>query len=188
MYIVLETLAGNDPRLVPQLEIMSQYKYWSFEVAFIDPAYETTVDLSTIIHKVVPEHVARACKFASADHSDRLGIVQGSQIHEEMMHATLEHHESKPKVYYQMTEQDINDALEFYKVVLSLALEIHYRDLPVDQADSNADTKLSLQNEIDAITSVEQAREIMHKKFGTASSHILAEQNNWGPTQVQLSA
>jgi hypothetical protein len=27
----------------------------------------------------------------------------------------------------------------------------------------------------------------MHTKFGTASSHILAEQNNWGPTLVQLS-
>jgi hypothetical protein len=187
MYIVLETLAGNDLRLVPQIEIMPQYKYWAFEVAFIDPSYETSVDLSNIVHKIVPEHVARACKFASADHSDRLGIVQGSQIHEEMMHATLEHHQSKPKVYYQMTEQDINDAIEFYKVVLSLALEVHYRDLPSDQAAANADTKLALQNEIDSITTILEARELMHTKFGTASSHLIAEQNNWGSTQVQLS-
>ena len=187
MYIVLESLSEIDPRFSADLQYLEQYKHWEFEVAYIDPNHPHTIKLDQIAHRFVSEEVARACKFASADHNDRLGILEGSEIHDELIHASMEPHSYKPKVYYTMTEADKVDTLKFLKVEMEIALEKYYRDeLTAEQRVANQAYKDIIQAEIAACTTIFDAKKLIHTRFGTSSNHILAQEHNWGPTTINL--
>jgi hypothetical protein len=187
MYIILESLSEIDPRVVPEIEYLDQYKHWFSEVAYIAPENEHKVVLSTIAHRVVSEEIARACKFASADHLDKLGIAEGSEIHEELVFASMEPHSYKPKVYYTLTEQDKQHALQFLKEEMYIALEMYYRDvLTEDQRIAHQTKRQQILTEIDQLTSVIDAKRMIHTKFGTATSSVLAQEYSWGPTELNL--
>ena len=186
MYIILEGYASHDPRLVPELEFLDQYNYWHYDVAYIAPENVSKVELPTMNYLEVPEEVARAAKFVKANSENRLGILAGSEIHDELIHATLEAHSSKPKVYYQLTEEDQANAIKFFKAVMTLALMKHYNELPTIEAERNSAYKLKVLNEIQACSTMVECRKMMHHRFGTATSSVLAEELNWGPTTVTL--
>jgi len=187
MYIILESLSEIDPRVVPEMEYLDQYKHWFSEVVYIAPENEHKVNLSAIAHRVVSEEIARACKFASADHLDKLGIAEGSEIHEELIHASMEPHSYKPKVYYTLTEQDKVHALQFLKEEMHIALEMHYRDtLTEEQRTAHQTTRQQISTEIDQLTSVIDAKRMIHTRFGCATSSVLAQEYSWGPTATSL--
>jgi hypothetical protein len=187
MYIVLESLSEIDPRCVPELKYLEQYKHWEFEICYIDPADVSKVPLDQIAHRVVTEEVARACKFASADHTDRLGIVEGSEIHQELIHASMEPHSYKPKVYYTMTDADKENALKFLKIEMQIFLEKHYRDnLTAEERNANATYRQQLESEINNLSDINSAKRMIHEKFGTWISSVLAEEEQWGPAELQL--
>ena len=165
----------------------NQYSFSHFEVADIEDAHVGEIDAAGFVHAIVPEEIARGCKFAKADHTNRLGIVAGSEIHEELIYASMEAHQTKPKVYYSLTEEDLALQLSFYKVIMRLELELHYKGLTAEQQASNQDYKNQLLEEINNCETSLQARELMHKKIGIATSHILPAELNWGDPQVLLS-
>ena len=188
MFIIIETVSFNHPlKSSPYLTWFDQYCFSHFEVADIEDAHISEIDAAGFVHEIVPEEIARGCKFAKADHTGRLGIRAGSEIHEELIHATLEEHASKPKVYYSLTEEDIASQLAFYKVIMRLELELHYKTLTTEQQNDNQDYKNQILEEITSCTTSLQARELMHTKFGMATGHILPAELNWGDTQVLLS-
>lgn len=188
MFIILESLSEIDPRFCAEIEYLEQYKHWEFEVAYIAPTNVASVQLSKIAHREVSETVARACKFASADHNNRLGIVEGSEIHDELIHASMEPHSYKPKVYYTLTADDLAATLEFLKAEMHIALEKHYRDNLTEQERlSNTSYRAALEAEIDACDNVNSAKKLIHTRFGTGVSPTLARDNNWGPAKIQLS-
>ena len=158
-----------------------------FEVADIDDAHIGDIDAAGFVHEIVTEEVARGCKFAKADHTGRLGIVAGSEIHEELIHASLEEHASKPKVYYSLTEEDLGSQLLFFKVIMRLELELHYKSLTAEQQANNQTYKNEILEEITNCTTPLDARKLMHTKFGLATGHILPAELGWGDTQVLLS-
>ena len=100
---------------------------------------------------------------------------------------SLEEHASKPKVYYILSDEDLKSQLDFFKVIMRLELELHYKTLSVEEASANQSYKESILSEVTACTTGIQARELMHTKFGLATGHILPQENGWGETQVQLS-
>ena len=188
MFIIIETVSFNHPlKSSPYLTWFDQYCFSHFEVADIDDAHIGEIDAAGFIHAIVPEEVARGCKFAKADHTGRLGIVAGSEIHEELIYASLEEHATKPKVYYTLTDEDLQSQLDFFKVIMRLELDLHYKNLTAEQATSNQEYKNSILTEINNCTTSLQARELMHTKFGLATGHILPEEHGWGGTHVLLS-
>lgn len=188
MFIIIETVSFNHPlKSSPYLTWFDQYCFSHFEVADIEDAHISEIDAAGFVHEIVSEEIARGCKFAKADHTDRLGILAGSEIHEELMYASLEEHKSKPKVYYNLTDEDKKSQLEFFKVIMRLELELHYKNLAIELTAENQAHKNSIIAEINNCQTSLQARELMHTKFGMATNHILVEEHNWGDTQVLLS-
>lgn len=185
MFIIIETIGFNHPlKSTEGITFLDQYSYAHFEIAEVtDPS----IDLSSVIHTEVPEEVARACKFAKADHNDRLGIVEGSGIHEELMNESLEHHAKKPKVYYTLNEQDIENQVKFMKAVMALELEMHYRGLTDEERNNNVSYKQSIVAEIEACSTMLECRELLHKKFGLATGHVLPTELGWGDSLTLLS-
>jgi len=188
MFIIIETVSFNHPlKSSPHLTWFDQYCFSHFEVADIEDAHVGEIDAAGFVHEIVPEAIARGCKFAKADHTGRLGILEGSEIHEELIYASMEEHKSKPKVYYSLTEEDLESQLAFYKVIMRLELELHYKSLTDEQQTNNQAYKNQILEEIANCTTSLQARELMHTKFGMATGHILPTELNWGDTQVLLS-
>lgn len=186
MFIVLESYAGDDPRLVPEIEFLDQYRSWMFDVAYIKPENVSKVPLSSMNYKEVPEIVARSCKFANADINDRVGILKNSEIHQEVLVSSLTEHAYKPKVYYTLTEEDKVHLLEFYKTTIELFVNHYYSQLPADVAEANARYRIDLGFEIAALDSLEAARVFMHTRCGTSNSSQLTEKLNLGPTTIRL--
>jgi hypothetical protein len=188
MFIIRETVSFDHPlKSSPYLTWFNQYSFSHFEIADIEDAHVGEIDAAGFVHEIVPEELARGCKFAKADHTNRLGILAGSEIHEELIYASMETHASKPKVYYSLTEEDLALQLAFYKVIMRLELELHYKGLTAEQQTSNHDYKNQILEEINNCETSLQARELMHKKIGIATSHILPAELNWGDPQVLLS-
>lgn len=188
MFIIIETVSfDHELKSSPYLKWFDQYAFSHFEVADIDDDHIGDVNAAGFVHEIVPEEIARGCKFAKADHTNRLGILQGSEIHEELIYASLEEHASKPKVYYTLTAEDLKSQLDFFKVIMRLELEMYYKNLPQEEATANQTYKQSILEEINSCSSGIQARELMHTKFGLATGHILPQEHGWGDTQVQLS-
>jgi hypothetical protein len=188
MFIIIETVSFNHPlKSSPYLTWFDQYSFSHFEVADIEDAHFGEIDAAGFVHEIVSEEIARGCKFAKADHTDRLGILEGSEIHQELIHASMEEHASKPKVYYSLTEEDLALQLAFYKVIMRLELELHYKSLTAEQQTSNQAYKSRILEEINNCATSLQARELMHTKIGIATSHILPAELNWAESQVLLS-
>jgi hypothetical protein len=70
---------------------------------------------------------------------------------------------------------------------MRLELELHYKSLTAEQQTSNQVYKNQILEEIANCATSLQARELMHKKIGIATSHILPAELNWGDSQVLLS-
>lgn len=190
MFIILENVGFNHPLKTDGIvEFLDQYSFGRWDVAFIDPANVGSVNLSGIVHVEVSEAVARAAKFGKANHEDKLGILEGSAIHEELMHASLEHHSRKPKVHYTLTEEDIVDQINFMKTIMKLELEYHYQNvISQETASINAGYKQSLLEEIDACATTMDCRKLMHMKFDFATACLdLPQIYNWGPTANLMS-
>lgn len=187
MYIIIETVSFNHPlKSLSYIQFLDQYSYSHFEIAHIDDEHFNDVNLTGFVYEIVDEKVARSAKFAKADHNNRIGILEGSVIHDELIFATLEHHSSKPKVYYTLTKEDIANQVEFLKQIMHLELEMYYRDLNEHVRSENQQFKEIIKTAINSCTTVFHCRELLHKRFGTATNHIIAEKNNWGGTKVKL--
>lgn len=168
MYIILESLPSDDPRMVPEIEVIDRYKWWIYNIAYINPINESKVDLSKINHVKVDEVTAKAGKFGHADRNLKISIAEGSTIHDELSFCnSLEPHEYKPKYKYTLSNDDQAQLLKFWKAVARLALETHYKNnLSQELRDFNRKYKMQILNEIESTNNIDQFRLLWHKRFG----------------------
>ena len=189
MYIVLENLTFDHPALNSPLEILDQYQYGAFGVAHIADANLSQVDLTQLNYVEVSETTARAAKFAKSS-GGTISILKGSEIHDEMIiHSSedLVTHPTKPKVKYTLTDTDNAQLTDYFKALMLLMINTHYKNLSQDVAERNANLKASIIAEINACSTLLQARDLMHNKFGVSTSSVVQEENNWGTPTVNLS-
>jgi hypothetical protein len=188
MYIVHEILGFSHPlKQNTNIQWLDQYAYSKFEVAYIAPENVSAVDLSGILYRELEEAEAKSAKWVKADHTGKLGMRPGSEIHEELFELTTDTHPTKPKTYYYLTEEDLAEALDFYQHLMLLDLDIHYSKLSAEEVASNTSFKQQIVDEINACQDLLAARKLMHERFGTATSLTLATENNWGSSTINLS-
>lgn len=180
MFIVIESYDQNDPRLVPEIEFLNQYQDWMFEIAYIKPENVSKVDFSKINYKEVPENIARACRYTNADDQFRLGLIEGSAVHQDLIVQSTEKHSYKPKVYYSMTDKDKKELVEFLKVEMGLFLNHYY------SVNGHSDFRSTVESEISQADTVEKCRVLMHNRFGVSASNKMVDQLNLGPSKTNL--
>jgi hypothetical protein len=187
MYIVLEIISFDHPALSKGLTLLDQYAFGPITCGYIASENETTVDLTGVNYVEVPENVARACKFGKVSHANTIKILQGSDIHQELIVHSMEEHAVKPQLTYTLNDSDISEVIEFYKASMKVLLTAHYNNLDPLTAERNANLKASILNEIDSCTTLLAARDLIHNKFGISTSSVVKDENNWGEATVNLS-
>lgn len=190
MYIILESLASDDPRMVPEIEILEPYKWWIYNVAYIKPENISKVNLSEINHVVVDESTAKASRFGHADRNLKISIAENSTIYDELSICnSLEAHDYKPKYKYTLTSEDQTRLIKFWKSLAKLALEIHYKNnLSPELRDFNRKYKLQILNEIESTNDINNFRLLWHTRFGLeCNSSGLAQEAGLGSATIDLS-
>ena len=107
MYIICETIAGNDPRYTSTLERI--YSHWIY-TAYYSP---TPVDLELYDATEVSESVARSMKFGNVN-KGKIGLRTGSLAHEEVFGNSTE--ADGVKTYYYINESEEAETVELLKV------------------------------------------------------------------------
>jgi hypothetical protein len=189
MYIVLENLPTDHQFLKSPVQILDQYQYGPFGVAYIAPEDIANVDFSGVNYIQTTEEIARATKFAKSA-GGTISILQGSEIHDEILIHSMEDlvtHPTKPKAKYTLTDDDWALVLAYFKVIMRLMLDIHYKNLTAEELERNVGTKASMLESIELCGTVLEARDLLHNKFGFSTSSIAQEENNWPSPTVNLS-
>jgi len=182
MFIVVESYASNDPRVVPEMEYIDHYNDWLFDVVYIRPENVTKVPLNQMNYEEVPEAVARAAKFSKADPNFRCSFEENGPELSEIPNQTLDEHATKYKKYYNLTEQDKSLLVEYYKIQMRLYINFHYRFLSPEIVMRNVQFRQNLVTEINSLSSVEECRSILHTKFDCHTAHTA----NSGPSKLDL--
>lgn len=179
MYIVCETIAGNDPRYTSTLERI--YSHWIYTTYYSpDP-----LDLDLYDAFEVSESVARSMKFANTN-KGKIGLRAGTLAHEEVFSNSTE--PSGTKSYYYIDESEESETVELCKVEMRLFLRKHFRDVvkPEQQAEY-ADKKALIESEIEACDTLVNCKILMHKRFGLDSLHGAQTVYNLGAATYDLS-
>lgn len=187
MYIVLEALPFNHPVLDQKIEILDQYSFGPYTCAYIAPEDEVNVDLTQLHYIQVPENIARAAKFAKVSHKNQIKIAVGSEVHEELIIHSMEEHAVKPQLTYTLSDSDLAEVVEFWKAVMHVALSAYYKNLSQEDQDRNATFKALIINDINACTDLIETRELLHNRFGIATSSVIKDEQHWGEATINLS-
>lgn len=179
MYIVCETIAGNDPRYTDTLERI--YSHWIY-TSYYNP---TPVDLDQYDAIEVTESVARSMKFANVN-KGKIGLRTGSLAHDEVFGNSTE--ADGTKTYYYINEGEETETVELLKVEMKLYLRKHYRDIvKPEQQSAWAEKKALIEAEIEACDSLVNTKILMHKRFGLDSLHAAQTVYQLGPASYDLS-
>ncbi len=179
MYIVCETIAGNDPRYIPTLERI--YSHWLY-TAYYNPE---PLDLNLYDAIEVSESVARSMKFANVN-KGKIGLKTGTLAHDEVFQTSTE--ADGTKTYYYINEDEESETVELCKVEMRLFLRKHYRDIvkPEQQAEYAA-KKALIESEIEACDTLVNCKILMHTRFGLDSLHGAQTVYNLGSATYDLS-
>jgi|APGre2960657444_1045066.scaffolds.fasta_scaffold220341_1 hypothetical protein len=179
MYIICETLAGNDPRYTSDLERI--YSHWIY-TAYYNP---TPLDLELYDAIEVSESVARSMKFANVN-KGKIGLRTGSLAHEEVFGNSTE--ADGVKTYYYIDESEEAETVELLRVEMLLHLRKHYRDILSEQKRNDLHPKkVAIEAEIAACDTLINTKILMHTKFGVDSLHGALTIYNLGPAAYDLS-
>lgn len=118
MYIVFETLASNDPRLDPRMNIFG--KYWHYSIAYIAPEHEADVYIKWMPHEVVTEKVAKSDKLAAAIDGEIALLVKNFGTYEEIVAPTSKGNNGYQKQLYYLTDEDDKNCTELLKAIAKL--------------------------------------------------------------------
>lgn len=118
MYIIFETISGNDPRLDGRIKFTGTF--WHYTIAYIDPNDEKDVIISWLNGTEVSESVAKADKFASS-YNGELTIIKGTSpsSYEDFVSPTSNGDNNYKKDLYVLTEQDEENATTLLKEILT---------------------------------------------------------------------
>lgn len=120
MYIVFETISGNDPRLDTRMNIFG--KYWHYSIAYIAPEHESDVYLKWLPHEVITEKVAKSDKLASSVDGEIALLMKNFGTYDEILSPTSYANNGYKKQLYYLTDDDIKNCTELLKAIAKLQI------------------------------------------------------------------
>jgi hypothetical protein len=180
MYIISETLAGNDPRFKPLMERI--YSHWEYTSYYVPDGTDVSDLVDGIAAVQVTEDIARSLKFGNVNNG-KIGIRTGTLAHEEVFGESTE--PDGEKTYYFITSDDENNLISAYKEEMKLYLNEHFSKISSADAEKWASKKTQVTQEINECTSVDACRRLMHTRFGLDSLKGAAD--SLGPAKFDLS-
>lgn len=182
MYIISETLAGNDPRF--HIEMERIFSHWIYTSYYVPDVARSSVVLDNLEMVEVTEEVARALKFGNVN-DGKIGLRTGTLAFDEAFEESTEVTEGKS--YYFINEQDENNTVSALKAEMSLYLNKHYSRLTQDEYSSLIAKKNEIQEEIKNCSTLIDCQRLLHIRFGLESLKGAQEKYNLGPARFDLS-
>jgi hypothetical protein len=164
MYIISETLAGNDPRFKPSMERI--YSHWEYTSYYIPDGTDVSDLIDNITAVQVNESVARSLKFGNVNNG-KIGLRTGTLAHEEVFGESTE--PDGEKTYYYVNSDDENNLILAYKEEMKLYLNKHFSKISSASAENWASKKSQIIQEIQNCFDVTACRNLMHTRFGLDS-------------------
>jgi hypothetical protein len=152
MFIVFESIAGNDPRLLPQLERF--HNYWNYTVYRIDEQYISNLD-SSLIFATLTDEEGRASMLADAAEG-RVTVKPNTDLST----LVLDNISGKPlaeKFWYVLTQDDKTNVISFLKKVLKIhgqkyvksPEELSLYNLEIDNCQTHEDCNFFMYHYLD---------------------------------------
>lgn len=182
MYIISETLAGNDPRFHADMERI--YSHWIYTSYYVPENIRHMVKPDNTDMVEVSEGVARAVKFGNVN-AGKIGIRTGTLAHEEVFGESTE--PDGQKTYYYITSDDEKNVVDALKIEMKLHLNKHYSRLTPEEHSKFSNKKQTIENEIAACETLVDCQKLMHVKFGLESLKGAQTDHNLGPATYDLS-
>jgi hypothetical protein len=182
MYIISETLAGNDPRF--HIDIERIYSHWLYTSYYVPDSAISSIGLDNKEIVEVDESVARAVKFGNVN-AGKIGIRTGTLAHEEVFGESTE--PDGQKTYYYINETDEANVVQALKTEMSLYLNKHFSKLSSDEYSIFFNKKQTIENEISACNTLVECQKLMHVRFGLESLKGAQTDHNLGPAKFDLS-
>lgn len=150
MYILHETVAGNDPRLHPAMQVFGTY--WHYTVTYIPDDVAGSVYYDWLKPEVISEDVAKAYKFTGASNNE-LTVKKSASNWEELATASGEslsgHGE---KFIYELTTKDRANCVSFLKAMIKNYVTNRVED---------ADKRNSILQLLTTVRSIDECRAIL---------------------------
>ena len=164
MYIIFETVASNDPRLDPRMNVFG--KFWHYSVAYIAEEHESSVVTSWLNGEVVTKKVAQSDKFCTACNGELSVVRADFGTYDELTSPTSFGDNNYRKQTYFLNEDNIASTTEFLKAVMRLQIQNHLKesDNP-DNASNPTGTARKLKIKVEQVTNVNEAQELMSNYF-----------------------
>lgn len=182
MYIISETLAGNDPRYHIAMERI--YSHWIYTSYYIPEEIRSSVKTDNIVMVEVNENVARAVKFGNVN-AGKIGIRTGSLAYEEVFGESTE--PDGEKTYYYINETDEANVIQALKAEMTLYLNNHFSKLSEDEYSRFSNKKQTIESEISACNTLVECQKLMHVRFGLESLKGAQTDHDLGPAKFDLS-
>lgn len=148
MYIIYETVAGDDPRVTPEIEFVGSV--WHYTISYISPENESEVFLKWLKPTEISEAVAKAYKFV-ASHEGEVNLkvpvdLNGDGFIDEIELATSQ----SEKIPYFLTADDDKNTSDLLKAIMKNHIDKHLEDAAtktrlleiIDAAQTLLDTQI----------------------------------------------
>ena len=182
MYIISETLAGNDPRFHPDMERI--HSHWLYTSYYVPDSAVSSLILDEREMIAVSENVARSLKFGNVNNG-RIGLRTGTLAHEEVFGGSSE--PDGEKTYHYINETEEQAVVEALKAEMTLYLNKHFSILSSSQSGTYASKKILISNEISNCHTLVECQKLMHVRFGLESLKGAQTDHNLGPAKFDLS-
>ena len=130
MYILHETIAGNDPRLHASMKLFGSY--WHYTIHYIPEGENVFVDW--LKGEQISEQVAKAYKFTGSVNGE-LSIKTNTTTWEEIAAASSETAPG-PKHIYELSMDDNNNCIILMKTIIKNYAKNRLKSDLISQADS----------------------------------------------------
>ena len=130
MYILHETIAGNDPRLHASMKLFGNY--WHYTIHYIPEGENVFVDW--LKGEQISEQVAKAHKFTGAVNGE-LSIKTNTTTWEEIAQASSET-ATGPKHIYELSMDDNNNCIILMKTIIKNYAKNRLKSDLISQADA----------------------------------------------------
>ena len=127
MYIMFETIAGNDPRRDPKLIHLNQF--WHLTIGYIAPENEADVYTKWLNGEVISKDVAEAAVFCTAHHGEMsvLADEKGNIANNKIIPTSYGDPHYKKATYF-LTDEDKKNAIECMKAAMRIFTNNHCPD------------------------------------------------------------
>lgn len=154
MFIIHETLPGNDPRIHPETVVVGDY--WHFTIRYIPPNKGIFIDW--LPHEKISEEVARSCKLVGA----YKGVVSVSKPVTKVGDIVSASGDVEWKKYiYVLTKKDKENVVSLMKAAMRLYAQAHLKDQK---------TLKKLINEVNICDTMEQCQMVLYYYYNIASA------------------